>query len=75
MDPEQWLEPKRFLPERFDPENPMYYLTPRRKSRSPFAFIPFLAGKRICIGKTFVEMSAKLLLSVIYAHFDFEPVD
>ena len=52
--PEEWIEPERFIPERFNSESP-YYLTPTGKKRNPFSFSPFLGGLRICLGKTFVE--------------------
>lgn len=42
--PDQWKEPTKFLPERFDP-NSIY-------SHVPFAYIPFSHGKRACPGQT-----------------------
>jgi cytochrome P450 len=42
--PEFWQEPERFWPERFAPEH--------EAARSRFAYMPFAAGPRHCIGET-----------------------
>jgi cytochrome P450 len=39
------------------------------------AFGPFLGGKRICLGKTFVETMSKIVGPTIIGHFDYEFVD
>ena len=39
------------------------------------AFGPFLGGKRICLGKTFVETVSKFIGPTIIGHFDFKFVD
>ena len=57
--PAEWQRPREFLPERFDPESPLY-LTPSGKRRSMYSFIPFFGGRRICLGKTFAELSMKI---------------
>ena len=72
--PDEWIQPECFIPERFDPESP-YYLTPKGTKRNPFSFSPFLGGSRICIGKTFVEAISKLTLPVLLTHFLFELPD
>jgi cytochrome P450 len=36
------------------------------------SFGPFLGGKRICLGKTFVEVAAKVVGANLLYHFDFK---
>jgi enediyne biosynthesis protein E7 len=43
--PRYWLEPETFRPERFDAEH--------ENERPRFAYMPFAAGPRHCIGETF----------------------
>lgn len=43
--PRFWSDPEAFVPERFAPEN--------EASRPRFAYLPFAAGPRHCIGETF----------------------
>jgi cholesterol 24(S)-hydroxylase len=68
---EEWWEPHKFMPERFDPSS-KYYLTPNGTKRNPGSYTPFLGGKRICFGKTFAENIAKSVLPVIVTQLDFE---
>ena len=70
-DPDQWIEPDNFIPERFDPNSP-YYLAPDGTRRNPYSFSPFLGGARICIGKTFVEVVSKLSIPTLVSHLVFE---
>ena len=69
--PVEWQEPEKFIPDRFDTQSPMF-LTPSGKKRNPYSFSPFLGGKRICLGKTFVETVSKLVLPALWANFNFE---
>jgi cytochrome P450 len=55
--PSLWEHPDRFEPERFAPE--------RAASRPRFAYIPFGAGPRICIGAAFAMTEATLILATI----------
>jgi cytochrome P450 len=55
--PKLWDRPGVFEPERFAPE--------QASSRHRFAYIPFGAGPRICIGAAFAMAEAMLLLATI----------
>ena len=70
----EWQRPHEFLPERFDPESPLY-LTPSGKKRNSASWVPFSGGKRICFGKTFAESNLKIILTYFTQYFDFEYVD
>jgi cytochrome P450 len=52
-----WEHPERFDPERFAPE--------KAAARPRFAYIPFGAGPRICIGAAFAMTEAILILATI----------
>jgi len=69
--PDEWVEPERFIPERFDPRS-KYFLTPDGKKRHPFSYAPFFGGKRICLGKTFAEITSRMVGSRLLNCFDFE---
>ena len=56
----EWQRHNEFLPERFNPESELF-LTPSGSKRNPYSWIPFSAGKRICFGKTFAELSLKII--------------
>jgi cytochrome P450 len=62
---DEWQQPSLFRPERFDPTSDLSK-TPCGKKRNPFSFAPFLGGKRVCLGKSFVEMISKLTLPVLW---------
>jgi cytochrome P450 len=59
--PRLWDRPERFEPERFAPE--------RAQSRHRFAYIPFGAGPRICIGAAFALAEACLILATLAQHY------
>jgi len=70
-DPQQWQQPEKFLPDRFDPKHPLYK-KPDGGQRHAYAFSPFFGGKRICIGKTFTEILVRFTIPLLYFHFDFD---
>jgi cytochrome P450 len=64
--PQYWGNPEGFDPDRFLPE--------RKKERPRFAYLPFGAGPRICIGAGFAMLEAKAILAVLLRRFRFEVV-
>jgi cytochrome P450 len=50
-------------------------LTADGKPRNPLAFTPFMGGKRVCLGKTFAEVTVRFTLPLLYHHLNFEFVD
>ncbi|MGY2048297.1 cytochrome P450 [Methylobacterium sp. JK268] len=62
-----WDEPDRFDPDRFAPE--------AVRARDRYAYLPFGAGPRICIGMSFALMEAVAILAVLIRalRFDLRP--
>lgn len=59
-------EPEKFKPERFATENV--------EKRHPYAFIPFSAGPRYCIGNRFAIMEIKTIVSRLLRSYQLLPV-
>ncbi|CDW83922.1 cytochrome p450 [Stylonychia lemnae] len=69
--PKEWQNPDKFIPERFDPQS-TFYLTPDGRKRKSHSFAPFLGGRRICLGKTFAENIAKLVIPIFISELEFK---
>ncbi len=59
--PEFWENPDRFDPDRFTPE--------AEAARHPYAYAPFAAGRRVCIGNNFSLLESQIFLASLYRRF------
>ncbi|XP_063686893.1 probable cytochrome P450 4ac3 [Bolinopsis microptera] len=60
-DPEHWDNAEEFDPERFSEEN--------SRGRNPYAFVPFSAGPRNCIGQRFANVETRLFIAALVYNF------
>ncbi|CAD5226750.1 unnamed protein product [Bursaphelenchus xylophilus] len=65
-DPNNWDDPEVFKPERF--------MTEKSPNRNAFAYVPFSAGSRNCIGQRFALMEEKIILCWLLREFQIESI-
>jgi len=62
--PDFWENPEGFDPDRFTPE--------RIRAQHRFAYFPFAAGARICIGNNFALLEAGIILAMVMQRYRLE---
>ena len=63
-DPENWIEPHRFMPERF-----------LSSTEKPYTHLPFGNGIRRCIGAAFAQYEMKIIIAQILIHLELKLKD
>ena len=66
MDPESFPDPQKFEPKRFLDENDKF------KTR-PGEWMPFSAGRRVCVGESVAKVELHLLTAMLFQRFSVAP--
>jgi cytochrome P450 len=59
--PELWHDPEAFRPERFE--------AGREEQKNKFAYLPFSAGPRTCIGNSFAMIESQIIMGTLLSRF------
>jgi cytochrome P450 len=59
--PELWRDPEAFRPERFEPGS--------EEQRNKFAYLPFSAGPRTCLGNSFAIIESQIIVGTLLSRF------
>jgi cytochrome P450 len=59
--PELWADPEAFRPERFEAGH--------KEQKNMFAYLPFSAGPRTCIGNNFATIEAQIIMGTLLSRF------
>ena len=59
--PDLWPDPEAFRPERFE--------AGREEQKNKFAYLPFSAGPRTCIGNSFAMIEAQIIIGTLLSRF------
>ena len=69
-DPKYFPQPERYIPDRFIEDSEHYC-----GRMNPFAFVPFSAGPRNCIGQKFALQEEKIMLATLLSRYRVESGD
>lgn len=67
LDPEFWESPDQFMPER--------WIEKERPYTHPYAYLPFSAGPRNCIGQKFARLEATMVLAMLLRRYTIDLVE
>lgn len=59
--PQLWSDPEAFRPERFEPG--------REEQKNKFAYLPFSAGPRTCLGNSFAMIESQIIVGTLLSRF------
>jgi cytochrome P450 len=59
--PDLWRDPEAFRPERFE--------AGREEQKNKFAYLPFSAGPRTCIGNSFAMLESQIIVGTLLSRF------